>query len=155
MGMIARKAWARALVWVLALIYTAQWGYSIYLAAATGYFQQSLLGVGILSLLPGTVYLLMAGYCCYSASQRDASGLFIPDAEATTDHYGKAAPDMRLRSIQWAGNRSLAESFPPATVESGSTSNSKVSDTAPPSRDLLLRATCVGDADTSRESDSA
>ena len=42
------------------------------LAAAAGYFQKSPLGVGVLSLFPGTVFLLMAGYCCYAVSQRDA-----------------------------------------------------------------------------------
>jgi hypothetical protein len=64
--------WAQPLVWVLALAYTGAWVYGIYLAAAAGYFQKSPLGVGVLSLFPGTVFLLMAGYCCYAVSQRDA-----------------------------------------------------------------------------------
>lgn len=71
-GLVARKTWAGALVWVLGLAYAGEWGYGIYLAAASGYFQRSPLGMGILSLLPGTVYLLMAGYCCYAVSQRNA-----------------------------------------------------------------------------------
>jgi hypothetical protein len=74
-GVVARKRWAYALVWALALVYAAQWGYSVYRAAAAGYFQQYPLGEMVLSLLPGTVYLLMAGYCCYAVSQREVKGL--------------------------------------------------------------------------------
>lgn len=74
-GVFIRKRWAYALVWGLALVYAAQWGYGVYRAASAGYFQQSPLGERILSLLPGTVYLLMASYCCYAVSQREAQGL--------------------------------------------------------------------------------
>ena len=65
-GIVARKRSAYLLVWALALVYAAQWGYGVYRAAAAG---------GILSLLPGAVYLLVAGYCCYAVSQREAQRL--------------------------------------------------------------------------------
>ncbi len=71
-GVIARTAWSQALVWLLTLSYVGVWGYGIYLAAVTGYFQKAGLGVDVLSSLPGMVYLLLAGYCCYAVSQKDA-----------------------------------------------------------------------------------
>jgi hypothetical protein len=71
-GVIARAVWAQSLVWLLALSYVGLWGYGIYVAVTAGYFQKSVLGVDVLSLLPGTVFLLMAGYCCYAVRQQDA-----------------------------------------------------------------------------------
>jgi hypothetical protein len=72
-GVAVRKRWARYLVYLLAFLFAAQWSYSVWVAAASGYFRDSGAGRSILSLLPGTAFLLLIAFCCYAVTIQPTS----------------------------------------------------------------------------------
>jgi hypothetical protein len=64
-GVALGKRWARYLVYVLSLVWVAQWSYYVWLAVNSGYFRSSGVELSILSLLPGAAFLLLVTFCCY------------------------------------------------------------------------------------------
>jgi len=65
LGVALKFPWARSLVWMLAAVFVVLWVYSIWAAERAGYFLDSSAGVALLSLVPGSVFLLAAIFCCY------------------------------------------------------------------------------------------
>jgi hypothetical protein len=67
-GVAGRTRWAPYLVYAVALVFAAIWVYYVWLAAVSGHFRNSGVGVAILSLLPGVAFLLLGAFCCYAAT---------------------------------------------------------------------------------------
>jgi hypothetical protein len=63
-GVTLRKRWAQYLVYVLSLLWVAQWSYYVWRAANSGYFQSSGVELSVLSLMPGTDFLVLIIFCC-------------------------------------------------------------------------------------------
>jgi hypothetical protein len=64
-GIATLRPWSRFLVYVLTLAFVGTWTYSIYSAAAVGYFSLfSAREIG-LSLAPGLLLILVSCFCAY------------------------------------------------------------------------------------------
>jgi type IV secretory pathway VirB6-like protein len=70
-GVALRKSWPQYLVYVLSLLWVAQWSYYVWRAANSGYFRSSGVELSALSLMPGAAFLVLIIFCCYvvTASQ--------------------------------------------------------------------------------------
>ena len=65
-GAALLRPWSRFLVYFLAAVFVATWGYSIYDAAQAGYFGQVAAPRIMLSLAPGVVMVALSCYCVYA-----------------------------------------------------------------------------------------
>jgi hypothetical protein len=64
-GTAMLKAWSRFLVYLLTLVFVGTWAYSIYSAAAVGYFSLFSAAEIARSLAPGLLLILVSCYCAY------------------------------------------------------------------------------------------
>jgi hypothetical protein len=67
-GVALGKRWARYLVYVLSLVWVTQWSYYAWIAGNSGYFRSLGVERSVLSLMPGTAFLLAVTFCCYVVS---------------------------------------------------------------------------------------
>lgn len=68
-GAAAMLRWSRFLVYALSVGFATAWLYSIYAAARVGYFSVLSWQTIILSLIPGFLLLIVAGFCSRMAHQ--------------------------------------------------------------------------------------
>jgi hypothetical protein len=69
-GAALLKSWSRFLVYLLAAVFVATWGYSIYDGAQAGYFADKDTPRILGSLAPGIVMVALSCYCVYAVHRQ-------------------------------------------------------------------------------------
>ncbi len=64
-GIAKLRAWSRFLIYCLTVVFLGTWAYSVYSAAAVGYFSLYSASQIALSLAPEILLLLVSCYCTY------------------------------------------------------------------------------------------
>ena len=66
-GVIRSQRWSTFVVYIIALVISAEWLWYIWVIYHAGYFLTIPFGQIVISLVPGVAVVVMAGYCCYVA----------------------------------------------------------------------------------------
>jgi len=67
-GVGLRARWGTLVTYAISILFALYWSWGIFMAANGGYFETRPALEGALSFVPGIAFLLLAGFCCYSAS---------------------------------------------------------------------------------------
>lgn len=67
-GVSLRARWGTLVTYAKSVLFALYWSWGIFTAVNDGYFDSRPALEGALSFVPGIAFLLLAGFCCYSAS---------------------------------------------------------------------------------------
>lgn len=68
-GVGLRTRWGTLVTYAISILFTLYWSWEIFMVATGGYFESRPVLEGALSFVPGIAFLLLASFCCYSASR--------------------------------------------------------------------------------------
>jgi hypothetical protein len=79
-GVVKSKRWSSFVVYIIAVVFSAEWLWYIWVIHHAGYFSTIPFARVVVSLVPGVALMVVAGYCCYVAWRYVSEGPARPNS---------------------------------------------------------------------------
>lgn len=79
-GVGLRARWGSLLTYAISVLFVLYWLWGVIALARAGFFGSRSPLEGVLTLVPGVAFFLLAGFCCYVSSNLSSGGRSCQDA---------------------------------------------------------------------------